>query len=313
MATDDPVHNGLPFPSEGIPEIPIPVPMVLAFRLLGTVPGPDDIGRALQRPEVQRAMQKGGNDVAAYIARQSLWKSPAAMTEKEKTAIFDKVLAAHTDPLQRHFSERFYSSPRLRALELSLKTLARDIDAAAGGVFTDQGWVYVVGSAVAALGTGAALWRFRSGDAAMKPIVSLAGKQLPVLELGSFELGAQLLKFAPEQHEIKTKLLATYSWQRVQARLSVTGSWSDGSSAKVSGTGQIVVPIGHGVSLTAAGKTGPEAKDNGLALGWTFNNGQIDLSLWATYGSAPSLAPSRPSSPGSPPGAAVLATVSLRF
>ena len=308
-------NTAIPDPNARIPDFPIPVPMVLAFRLVGVsgIELPERIGRALQKPEVRKAIEKGGNDVAAKIARDSLWNSPSTMTEKEKSDLFDKVMAANTNPLKTDVWAQIQASAGARRLGEGLQSFARDIDTAAGGVFTDKGWVYIVGAAVGVLASGVGMWSLRSGDVVAKPITSLGGKLIPHKTLGALDIGAEFVKFEPENHQIQAKFLTAFSWERVQTKFSLTGSWSDGSSGKVSGTGQIIIPLGYGVSVSAAGKAGGAAKDTGYALGWTFSDGRVDLSLWATYGPRAPLGPHRPNPQQEDSGAAVFATASFHF
>jgi len=308
-------HTEIPGSDANIPDI-LPEPVLLTLDLIGyeAVNLPDRIGAALEKPEVRAAIDKGLNDLAAEVARKTLWRPPQMMTDKEKEAIFDKVMAAATNPIKSDILTKIQQSSRARALELSTKKLAQTLNARAGGIFTSNGIVYIIATAVVVGGGAVALWSLRTGDSITDPLISLGGKAVPALHLGKIDLGFEVGKFLPETHLIETKVIASAKWDRVQAKVSIAGKWADETSGKITGTGQVVVPLGHGLTFTGAGRYGTDPKDTGFALGLGFKERQWDISVWATYGDQTpgSQAPYR-QPPGAGGGAAVLTTVSVHF
>lgn len=304
--------------SGDIPEFPLPSPVVLAIELAGyeVMHLPDRLAAALRSEAVRKSIEKGLNELAAHVAKKTLLTPPDQMSEKEKKEIFSKVIAAATSPIKKDVLDQIKNSSRVRDLERSAQQLARNIDEAAGGIFTDHKYLFIVGSVLVLAGGTVALWQGRAGDAVIKPVLALgAGKLIPSINLGRIEITPELISFSPVNHQVEGKLLMTANWQAVQVKLSLAGKWVEDATSKVSGTGQIILPLGKGVKLTAAGAIGTEKKDAGFALGVTVERGQMDFSVWGTYGNrfADSPAPERTSPADSAGGAGVLATVSYRF
>jgi hypothetical protein len=239
--------------------------IVLAFDLAGSqiAAMPDELGTALQKPEVQSAIQLVLSNFV--LAKQRSGTSDVSDKEAKQLAtdLWNKAGGKITDSLL----EQLKKSPEYKKLEKSLGDLEQALKSTPIGAWIDKNAniLYVIGAGVA-IGGAVALYATKTGGPAVNlPMSQLSGKSVKIFKVGGFTLSGQLLSFKPDVREVGGALTGTEKWDRVELSVQL-GIIATGTEIKEV-DGKIILKT-QDINLGLTGKGTPAT--NTVNLGITF-------------------------------------------
>jgi hypothetical protein len=239
--------------------------IVLAFDLAGSqiVNMPDELGKAIQKPEVQAAIQQALSKFA--LARQKSGTTEVSDEEAKKlgTELMDKAGGKLTDAVL----EQLKKTPEFKRLEKSLSDLESALKSSPVGVWVDKNKniLYVVGAGLA-IGGAVALYVTKTGGPAINfPMSKLAGKPIKVFNVGGFTLSGKVLAFKPDTREVGGALVGAEKWGKLEVSLELGVVATGDDITKVDGK-LVLKTKDIDLGITGSG----ELQKNTVNLGITF-------------------------------------------
>jgi hypothetical protein len=239
--------------------------VVLAFDLAGSQISnlPDELGKALQRSDVQSAIQLALSKFA--LAKQK--SGTTAVSDKEAQQLLDDLVKKAGGKLSDEMLEQLKKTPEYKRLEASLESLEKAVKHTPMGAWLDKNktTLYIVGAGLA-IGGAAALYITKTGGPVINfPLSKLSGQSVQIFKIGGFTLNGKLLSFKPETREIGGGLVGTESWGKLKVSVELGVVATDTTVKQVEGK---VVLKTKDIDLGLTGSGDPTK--NTVNLGITF-------------------------------------------
>jgi len=255
--------------------------VVLAFDLAGSqiADMPDELARAMKKPDVQAAIQQALAKFA--LGRQKSGTTEVSDQEARQLGadLMDKAGGKLTDAVL----EQLKKTPEFKRLEKSLTDLENALNSSPVGVWVDKNKniLYVVGAGLA-IGGAVALYVTKTGGPVIDfPMSKLAGKPVQIFKVGGFALSGKMLSFKPDTREVGGALVGSEKWGKLDVSLELGVVATGDDVTKVEGK---VVLKTKDIDLGIAGYGNPQK--NTVNLGITFGlknaGGQGPLTIGVT-------------------------------
>lgn len=203
--------------------------IVLAFDLAGSqiTAMPDELSVALQKPEVQLAIQRA----LATFALNQQQSGTTKVSDQEAKQLVTNLWSKAGGPLKDSVLEQLKKTPEFSQLDKSLTDLEQSLKTSPLGVWVDRnkGILYVIGAGLA-IGGAVALYVTKTGGTVINtPLSQLNGKPIKIFKVGGFSLSGQMLSFKPDVREVGGGLVGTQKWDKIQltVQLGVVATGSD--------------------------------------------------------------------------------------
>ena len=227
--------------------------VVLAFDLVAdeTVNLPERVASALQSAALKNAIHKALESEAKKLMdanpnASSVTIADSAAAKAIARGIAEKALLSVKDDLFQQIKQ----SKGAKQLTNNVEQLGQKLSKTAFGVWIDEHKLvlYIVG-AVAAFGTAAAMYYFKSGDF----VAGFAEGQSKAIKVGSITLKGTLTKFEPSTQTVGAQISNTVSLKPVKISLNLSGL-TVGKDGQVTADGKIIVPMGNGLTTYTEGR-----------------------------------------------------------
>ena len=258
--------------------------IVLAFDLIdATLPTtPQLLEKAISSKAVQEAIKKTLLEYAKSKAKPGA--KPATSEEGQK------LLEALGSGIQGAGSTEIVSlirkSPSFKRLEASVTRFKRAAESSPLGVWLDanQRILYIVGAGLV-VGATSALYITKTSGMPVRTVVNLLKEEkFEVLRIGTLKFSAALWDFQPDARVLGARLLATKTWARVSADVSI-GVLARGDEVEQIDGGVALKSGGFTLNGVASGKPQTHQVNLGLQVGYSgkAGKGRFDIGVGAIY------------------------------
>jgi hypothetical protein len=231
--------------------------IVLGFELADSTldRSPQMVIDLVQDKNFQKSIQKALEAEGKRLVK--LQKEGKPVGNEEGGKVLAKVGNAAAKSSQLWVKNKIEKSSDYKALQKGLKKVECSFKESPVGVFIDENEnLLIVVATGLAIGGAVAMYATRSGDWAAAQLAPLAAKQLRFKVLGKVELGAKKLVFKPSERKVELTTFTTAKWKSVKAKLDLNVGFKDDALTKSSATGEVVVDVAKGTSITGKGSIG---------------------------------------------------------